>query len=73
MAEQYTEKQYPKAEPIRRNKGAWALILVIIASLLLIGLPFLGPLFFIAIPVLFVLTLPALIWFLYQSKRESRI
>ena len=73
MAEPNRAKQYPEKEPILRNKGAWALILVIIASLLLIGLPFLGPLFFIAIPVLFVLTLPALIWFLYQNKKGSQI
>jgi len=52
-------------------KGGWALVFVIIASLLLIGLPFLGPLFFIAIPILFILTIPALIWFLYQSKKEN--
>ncbi len=73
MAEQNRAKQYPKSEPVRRNRGAWAFILVIAASLLLIGLPFLGPLFFIAIPVLFVLTLPALIWFVYQNKKGSRV
>lgn len=53
------------------KKGGWAFVLVIIASFLLIGLPFLGPFFFLAIPILFVITLPALIWFLYQNKREK--
>lgn len=53
------------------KKSGWALILVIIASFLLIGLPFLGPFFFIAIPILFVITLPALIWFLYQNKKQK--
>lgn len=51
--------------------GKWALFIAIMASLLMIGLPFLGPLFFVAIPILFILTLPALLWFFWQKHKEN--
>ncbi len=57
--------------PVETRSGKWALVIAIVASLMMIGLPFLGPLFFVAIPILFVLTLPCLIWFFWQKHQEN--
>jgi len=56
----------------RQFNAGWAYTLVIIASLMLIGLPFLGPLFFVVIPILFLLTVPALVYFLVVINRDRK-
>ncbi|MCF7804449.1 MAG: hypothetical protein K9N46_09425 [Candidatus Marinimicrobia bacterium] len=56
-----------------QSRASWAYALVIIASLMLIGLPFLGPLFFVMIPILFLLTIPALIYFIFVNTKDKNI
>ena len=55
----------------RKFESGWALTLVIIASLILIGMPFLGPLFFVVIPILFIMTIPALVYFYFRARNKS--
>lgn len=57
----------------KRNqfKAGWAYALVIVASLILIGMPFLGPLFFVVIPILFIMTIPALVYFYFKTRNKS--
>jgi|GEM_PF-2141163 len=64
------QKSHRKEQPVDGRRGGWAIAIAIVASLLMIGLPFLGPLFFVAIPILFVLTVPCLIWFFWQKSKE---
>lgn len=72
MAEESTtpEQQSETKEPF--SGGKWAYTLVIMISLLLLGLPFLGPLFLVITPILFIISIPALIWFLHQNKKSKK-
>lgn len=72
MAEETSTQQEvsEKEEPF--SGGKWAYTLVILISLFLLGLPFLGPLFFVVTPILFIISIPALIWFLHENKKSKK-
>lgn len=72
MAEHTTIPQENKGNKEPFSGGKWAYTLVIMISLLLLGLPFLGPLFLIFTPILFILSIPALIWFLHENKKSRK-
>jgi hypothetical protein len=72
MAEETTtpKEESGKKEPF--SGGKWAYTIVIMISLVLLGLPFLGPLFLVITPILFIISIPALIWFLHQNKKSKK-